>query len=199
MEKLSRANIMTLECYAQVRSKFRREAMAHKGNRRLALGDNAMLYFEDFLTMQYQAQEILRVERIFEPEAIEEELAVCNSMIPDGTNWKATFMLQYTDVAVRRQALSQLIGVEDKVYVRVQGFNPVYAVADEDLPRETADKTSSVHFLRFELSAPMIQAAHAHAEIQFGVDHPRLRHETLVSEAMHKALVADLAPVATPS
>src|SRR5690606_29919937 len=146
-----REDLFSLEEYAAQRQALRSKVMAHKQQRRVPIGPNATRYFEDRLTMQYQVQEMLRAERIFEAEGIEEELAVYNPLIPDGTNWKATFMIEYTDVEERKAALARMVGIEDRVWVRVDGFDPVWAIADEDLERETQDKTSSVHFLRFEL------------------------------------------------
>ncbi|HHO69252.1 MAG TPA: DUF3501 family protein, partial [Gammaproteobacteria bacterium] len=151
MQKLQRSDLFSLEKYAEVRDDFRQKVIAHKKNRRVPLGPMAALYFEDRLTMQYQVQEMLRIERIFEAAGIQEELDAYNPLIPDGSNWKATFMVEIADEAERRRRLAELIGIEDKVWVRVEGFDPVFAIADEDLERDTEDKTSSVHFMRFEL------------------------------------------------
>ena len=172
MEKLSKQDLHTLETYAQIRPQFRSEVLAHKKNRIVRLGDHATLYFEDRMTIQYQIQEMLRVERIFEAPGIQEELDAYNPLIPDGTNLKATFMLEYDDVKERRQALAKMIGIEDKVWVQIEGFGPVFAIADEDLERETEEKTSSVHFVRFEFTAAMISAAKSGAAINIGIDHP---------------------------
>lgn len=194
MQKLTRADLLSLEAYSEQRRDFRARVMAHKKNRRLPLGDHATLHFEDRLTMHYQVQEMLRAERIFEAEGIEDELAAYNPLIPDGTNLKATFMIEYDDPAERRQALARLIGVEDRVWVRVEGFAPVFAVADEDLEREAADKTSSVHFLRFEFTPPMIAAARRGAGLAVGVDHPEYRVAVNpVPEHVRAALAADFA------
>ena len=171
MEKLSREDLMSLEEYAQKRPEFRIRVMAHKRTRRLALGEHAALYFEDRLTIQYQIQEMLRAERIFEADGIAEELDTYNPLIPDGSNWKATFMLEYDDADVRQEALQRLIGVEDTVWLRVAGFDKVYAVADEDLERETEEKTSTVHFMRFELSPEMVAAAKEGAVLSAGIEH----------------------------
>jgi hypothetical protein len=193
MQKLTRTDLYSLEQYAGVRPDFRSKVMEHKKNRRVELGPNAVLYFEDRLTMQYQVQEMLRVERIFEAEGIEEELAAYNPLIPDGANWKATFMVEFPDVEERRLALSRLIGVEDRVWVRVAGFDPVFAIADEDLERETAEKTSSVHFLRFELTPEMVSAAKGGAPIAAGIDHEYYRyHADPLQEPVRASLVADL-------
>ena len=153
MSHLTAHDLMTLEEYARVRPDFRQKVLAHKKDRKVHLGPNATLYFESRLTMQYQVQEMLRVERIFEPEGIADELGAYNPLIPDGTNWKATFMLEFPDVEERKRELAKLVGVEDRVWVRVEGHEPVQAIADEDLERETEEKTSSVHFMRFELDA----------------------------------------------
>ncbi len=178
MNPLKKSDLMSLEQYAQHRPEYREQVMAHKRNRQVAIGPNARLYFEDRVTMQYQIQEILRIEKIFETEGIEEELEAYNPLIPDGMNWKATFMIEYEDEQVRRQALSRLIGVERAVWVRVGKLEKVYPIANEDLVRETAEKTSAVHFLRFELSADMIRAVRTGAEISMGVEHENYHHET---------------------
>ncbi|HEX7045636.1 MAG TPA: DUF3501 family protein [Burkholderiales bacterium] len=193
MEKLKREDLYTLEEYARRRAEFRAQVMAHKQNRQLAVGPNATLYFEDRLTMQYQIQEMLRVERIFEPEGIQEELDAYNPLIPDGTNWKATFMLEYPDIEERRRALERLKGIEDRVWVRVAGHEPVHPIADEDLERENEIKTSSVHFLRFELTPAMIRALKGGASLAVGVDHPQYRYTVdPVPEPVRDALVRDL-------
>src|SRR5690606_22854552 len=150
MEKLSHDNLYSLEQYARLRGELRARGIEHKKPRRASLGSNLNLYFEDRLTMQYQVQEMLRIERIFEPEAIDDELGAYNPLIPDGDNLKATMMLEYADVDERKQALSQLIGIENRVFIKVDDLEPVYAIADEDLERADAGKTSSVHFLRFQ-------------------------------------------------
>lgn len=190
---LTHTDLYSLEQYARVRPEFRAKVIGHKKLRRVALGEHAALYFEDALTMQYQIQEMLRLERIFEPEAIQEELDVYNALIPDGSNWKATFMLEYPDVEERKAALARLIGVERAVWVQVAGFDKVRPIANEDLDRETGDKTSSVHFLRFELTAPMIAALKAGAAVAAGIDHPNYRTETRLAEPVRASLVADLA------
>ncbi|MCA8965798.1 MAG: DUF3501 family protein [Planctomycetes bacterium] len=163
MEKLTRADLYPLEQYAAMRGEFRTRVMAHKKHRKVHVGPNATLYFEDRLTMHYQIQEMLRAERIFEAEGIEDELAAYNPLIPDGMNWKATFMVEFDDVDARREALGRFVGIEDRVWMRVNGMDPVYAIADEDLERDTEEKTSAVHFLRFELTAPMVAALQAGA------------------------------------
>ena len=153
MEKLTRESLLGLEVYSSKRDHFRQTVMEHKENRRLSLGTNATLYFEDRLTMQYQVQEMLRIERIFEVEGIQEELDAYNPLIPDGNNWKATFMLEFPDIEERRSMLEALVGVEDKVWMQVGDGERIWPVADEDLERADDDKTSAVHFLRYELSA----------------------------------------------
>jgi hypothetical protein len=190
---LTPGDLMSLEAYAKARSEFRRRVMAHKAHRRVQLGEHITLAFEDRLTMQYQVQEMLRAERIFEAEGIREELAAYNPLIPDGTNWKATMMLEYPDPEERRERLHMLIGIEHRVWVRVVGHAPVYASADEDMPRETEEKTSAVHFLRFELQPGMIDALRSGAGVAFGVDHPRYESSIdPVSVETRASLVADL-------
>lgn len=193
MNKVTKNDLMNLETYAEKRSVFRAEVMAHKKNRRVPLGPNTTLYFEDRMTMQYQIQEVLRIEKIFEAAAIEEELDVYNPLIPDGANWKATFMIEYPDETERRVALGRLLGIERSLWVRVGGHDKVYPVADEDLERETEEKTSAVHFLRFELSAAMVASAKAGAEIHLGVEHPAYTFTTgPLPAATANSLAADL-------
>ncbi len=193
MNKLTRSDLMSLETYAAKRNEYRAEVMAHKKNRQVALGPNATLYFEDRITMKYQVQEVLRIEKIFEPSAIDEELAAYNPLIPDGNNWIATFMLEFEDEDERREALSLLIGVERAVWVRIGQHDKVRPIANEDLTRETEEKTSAVHFLRFELSAAMITEAKAGGAIEIGVDHPEYTHQNgALSASVLKSLVDDL-------
>jgi hypothetical protein len=172
MQKLSRDDLFSLEKYAEVRPEFRARVMAHKKNRQLPIGPNATLYFEDALTMQYQIQEMLRIERIFEASGIQEELDAYNPLIPDGSNWKATFMMEYPDEQERREQLAKLIGIERHVWAQVADFARITPIADEDLDREDDEKTSSVHFLRFELTAEMAEAVKNGAAISMGIDHP---------------------------
>ncbi len=194
MNQLTREELYSLEEYANIRAKFRTQVMEHKRNRQVPLGPNATLYFEDRITMQYQVQEMLRIERIFEAEGIREELEAYNPLIPDGSNWKATFMIEYADPEERRVALARLIGVERRVWVQVADFEPVYPRANEDLERETEEKTSAVHFLRFELASGMIAALKRGAALAMGVDHPEYRHEVRnVSAKVRESLVSDLA------
>jgi len=171
MPKLTSANLLSLEDYAKQRAEFRSKVMAHKKNRQVHLGDHATLYFEDSLTMQYQVQEMLRIERIFEEEGINEELAAYNPLIPDGSNLKATFMVEYEDVEERKDALAKLIGIENRVWIQITGFDKVYPIANEDLERTTEEKTSSVHFLRFEFTPEMIAAAKQGADMAMGIEH----------------------------
>lgn len=193
MDKLTRNDLYSLEQYSEMRTDFRERVMQHKKNRTLPVGPNATLYFEDRLTIQYQIQEILRVEKIFEAAAIEEELAAYNPLIPDGRNWKATFMLEFPDPEERRRRLAELVGVEDVTWVRINGHDAVRPIADEDLERDTADKTSSVHFLRFELQVPMIESLQAGASIAVGIEHSNYRHRVeSVPAPVREALIADL-------
>jgi hypothetical protein len=192
MPRITRESLMTLEAYARVRKDFRANVMAHKKTRTVHLGEHLTLLFEDEMTMRYQIQEMLRAERIFEEDGIRDELEAYNPLIPDGSNWKATMLIEYDDPAQRQQALGQLIGIEDRVWVQVGGASRVYAIADEDLERETETKTSSVHFLRFELDASAKRALREGAGLRIGVDHPRYRHEVEVPAAVRKSLLKDL-------
>ena len=195
MKKLAREDLLSLERYAAERPAFRERVIHHKRARRLPIGPNATLHFEDRLTMQYQVQEILRTERIFEAAEIEAELDAYNPLIPDGANWKATFMIEFDDEDERRVALGRLVGIEDRVWTRIGGSPPVWAFADEDLERATEDKTSSVHFLRFELTPELAAAAGGGAPIAVGIDHPEYSHDAdPVSEAVRASLAADLDP-----
>jgi len=192
MQKLTRDNLISLERYAEERPAFRQKVIEHKRNRRLDLGTNAALYFEDFLTMQYQVQEMLRIERIFEADGINEELSAYNPLIPDGSNWKATFMIEFPEVEERRAMLSQLRGVENRVYVQVADFDRVLAIADEDLERSDDDKTSAVHFLRFELPAEQVTALKGGASLVAGIDHENYRVEVSpVADNIRQSLIAD--------
>lgn len=193
MQKLTRENLYSLEEYARVRGEFRSRVLEHKQNRRLPLGENATLYFEDRLTMQYQIQEMLRAERIFEPEGIEDELNAYNPLIPDGSNWKATFMLEFPDVTVRVRKLEELVGIEDVVWLQVGELGKIRAIADEDLERSTEGKTSAVHFMRFELEPAQVDALRQGAPIAAGIDHPRYTVEVRpVPDNVRAALIADL-------
>ena len=172
MHKISRDSLMTLEAYTKARKDFRARVLAHKKPRTVHVGDHVTLVFEDELTIRYQVQEMLRVERIFEEEGIQEELDAYNPLIPDGRNFKATMLIEYEDMNERRAALALLKGVEDRTWVRVEGCAPVYAIADEDLERENDEKTSSVHFLRFELSPEMVESLKYGVGLAIGIDHP---------------------------
>jgi len=194
MPLITRDSLMTLEAYAKARNDFRARVIAHKKNRTVHLGEHVTLIFEDELTMRYQVQEMLRVERIFEEAGIQSELDAYNPLIPDGSNWKATMQIEYPDVSERERMLAKLIGIEDKVWVMANGHARVYAIADEDLERENDDKTAAVHFLRFELNAAMVASLKGGVELAMGVDHPQYR-ATLspVSAETRITLVADLA------
>ncbi|MGA8146217.1 MAG: DUF3501 family protein [Gallionellaceae bacterium] len=192
MSKLTRDDLYTLEKYAAIRPELRARVMEHKANRRLAIGPHATLYFEDSLTMQYQVQEMLRLERIFEPEGIQQELDVYNPLIPDGSNWKATFMLEYEDVEQRRAALARLIGIEKTVWMQAEGYDRVFAIANEDLDRETEDKTAAVHFVRFELTPEMIAAIKRGATVRAGIAHPDYPEEVAMPDKVRDSLAGDL-------
>lgn len=194
MTQLTREDLIPLETYHEQRADFRRQVMAHKARRHVGIGAHATLYFEDRLTIQYQIQEMLRVERIFEAEAINEELGAYNPLIPDGDNWKATFMIEYEDQAERQVALEKLVGIEDRVWVQVGDGERVWAIADEDLERSRESKTSAVHFLRFQLDSQSVAAAKAGAAISIGIEHPAYTHSVEpVSADARDALSADLA------
>jgi hypothetical protein len=172
MKKLTTADLMTLEQYARERTGFRARIIEHKRRRQLPVGPNTTWCFEDRLTVHYQVQEMLRAERVFEPDGIAEELAAYNPLIPDGRNWKVTLLVEFPDPEVRRVRLAELRGVEDRCWVQVADFGRVLAIADEDLDRENDEKTSSVHFLRFELSDAMVAALRSGARLAVGIDHP---------------------------
>jgi len=194
MQKLTPESLMTLEAYAKARKEFRAQVIAHKKIRTLHLGQHLTIIFEDELTIRYQVQEMLRVERIFEEQGIQDEIDAYNPLIPDGSNFKATLMIEYEDVAERRDALAKLKGVEDRVWVRVEGCPAVYAIADEDLERETDEKTSSVHFLRFELTREMAESLKYGVALAIGVEHPHYNAKIdPVPVPIRAALVKDLA------
>ncbi|MDT8319043.1 MAG: DUF3501 family protein [Xanthomonadales bacterium] len=192
MSHLSRRDLLSLEEYAEQRDAFRRRVLEHKKNRRVDIGPNLTLYFEDRLTVQYQVQEMLRIERIFEAAAIEEELEAYNPLIPEGSNLKCTAMFEFTDVTERRRRLAELTGVENHVWLQVDGLDKVYAIANEDLDRSTDEKTSAVHFMRFELTPDMKRELGAGADLRFGVDHDLYRHEATLGGPARKALAGDL-------
>ncbi len=193
MQPLTRNDLYSLEEYARARPRYRAEVLAHKKNRQLAVGPHATLYFEDRLTVQYQIQEMLRIERIFEAAGIEEELSAYNPLIPDGSNLKATLMLEYTDVDERHEALQALHGIEERVWLRAGGEERVWALADEDLERATGEKTSAVHFLRFELDDASCGAIESGAPLAIGVDHAQYRYRVdPLPERVRAALAADI-------
>jgi hypothetical protein len=194
MARLSRESLLTLEAYAKTRKEFRATVIAHKKARTVHLGEHVTLLFEDVLTMRYQVQEMLLHERIFEEAGIQDELDAYGPLVPDGSNLKATMLIEYDDPAARKTALASLKGVADKAWMQVAGFARVFAIADEDLERENADKTSAVHFLRFEFTPPMVAALKAGAALAIGVDHPALVAEIpAVPETLRNGLVADFA------
>lgn len=194
MPKITRDSLMTLEAYAKARQDFRAKVLEHKKPRAVHLGDHVTLLFEDELTIRYQIQEMLRIEKTFEESGIRDELEAYNPLVPDGRNFKATMMIEYEDVEERRKALAKLKGVEDKVWVQVEGSPRVYAIADEDLERENEEKTSSVHFLRFELTKEMAEALKYGVALSIGVEHPNYRASCEpVSPQTRAALVKDLA------
>ncbi len=193
MQKLTRDNLYTLEKYAEIRQTFRADVMRHKRSRRLPLGTNATLYFEDSMTMQYQVQEMLRIERIFEPAGIAEEIAAYNPLIPDGTNWKATFMIEFPDAEERAAMLKQLLHIENHVWMQIGDLPLLRPIADEDLERSDGEKTSAVHFLRFELSPQQIGALKDGAELAGGIDHANCQVEIRpVDNKVRNSLLKDL-------
>jgi Protein of unknown function (DUF3501) len=192
MNKLTAGELFSLERYARERPAFRSQVLEHKRDRQVPVGPNVTWLFEDRITIQYQVQEMLRTERIFEPEGIEEELESYNPLIPDGSNWKVTLLIEFPDEAERRRELAQLRGIEDRCWVQVSGQERVFAIADEDLERENAEKTSSVHFLRFELTAAMITTLRSGATLGVGIDHERYQHSVQpVRETVRTSLLAD--------
>src|SRR5580658_2533908 len=194
MQKLAPSDLMSLEQYARERPALRARMIEHRRRRQLSLGGNCTWSFEDRRTVQYQVQEMLRAERIFEPEGIAEELEVYNSLVPDGANLKATLLIEFPDATERAQQLAQLRGFERHCWLRVEAFEPVYAIADEDLARENDVKTSAVHFLRFEFTAPMIERLKGGAALAAGVDHPNYRFSAdPVPPALRSALLEDFA------
>jgi hypothetical protein len=193
MGTITAESLMSLEQYARTRKAFRERVLAHKKDRTVQLGEHVTLVFEDELTMRYQIQEMLRVERIFEEEGIRDEIDAYNPLVPDGSNWKATMLIEYPDTEERRLALAKLIGVEDRVWIKIEGQPRVHAIADEDLDRENDDKTSAVHFLRFELTAAMKQALKGGTALSMGVDHPNYSAtKDKVGDATARSLLGDL-------
>jgi len=196
MPPITRDSLLTLEAYAKIRKDFRAQVIAHKKTRKIPMGENITLIFEDALTVRYQIQEMLHVERIFQEEEIIHELETYTPLIPDGHNWKATMMIEYPDPAIRATKLALLIGIEDQVWVKVAGYAPVCAIADEDLERENNEKTSSVHFLRFELTSEMIQSLHQGATLSMGADHPAYQALVdIVDAGIRASLLRDLSTV----
>jgi hypothetical protein len=193
MYTLSRADLWSLEEYSEVRPGFRAQVMAHKKTRYVSLGEHVRLYFEDLLTVRYQIQEMLRIEKVFEVDGITEELEAYRPLIPDGHNWKATLMIEYEDPEERARQLSRMIGIENKVWMQVDGCDAVFPIADEDLQRDNDKKTSSVHFLRFELTASMIAAVHAGTGISAGLDHPAYKIKSVpLAAGVRDSLANDL-------
>ncbi|HXR56494.1 MAG TPA: DUF3501 family protein [Casimicrobiaceae bacterium] len=190
MPRIARDSLLTLEAYAKERPAFRARAVAHKRARTVRLGEHVTLLFEDELTIRYQVQEMLRIEKTFDEDGIQDELDAYNPLVPDGRNLKATMLIEYEDENARREALARLRGIEDRVFVSVAGFEPVFAIADEDLERENAQKTSSVHFLRFELTPPMV-ASFKDEDVVVGVDHPEYRVRETLAAPVKAALAAD--------
>ncbi len=194
MKPLSRSDLLSLEQYAEQRAAFRARVLEHKKHRRVDIGPNFSLYFEDRLTIQYQVQEMLRIEKVFEAAAIQEELDAYNPLIPDGSNLKATAMLEFEDVEVRRQRLAELVEMEHTVWAQVEGHAKVLAISNEDMQRSTGEKTAAVHFMRFEFSPETITALRGGAALTFGCDHPAYPHRATLSSAQRYALLQDLNP-----
>jgi hypothetical protein len=193
MKKLTRENLFSLEKYSEIRNDFRLKIMAHKKNRRLAIGPNTTLYFEDSLIMRYQIQEMLRAEKIFESSAIDDELVVYNALIPDGNNWKATFMIEFTDEEERRAALKKMLGIENNLWLKIEGFNEIHPASDEDLERNDDNKTSAVHFLRFQLDHEMIDALKGGCQLSAGINHPEYKYTVNpIPQNISESLISDL-------
>ncbi len=192
MPRITRDSLLTLEAYSRQRSAFRAEVMAHKKLRKISLGEHVTLIFEDELTVRYQIQEMLRAERIFEEDLIQDELDAYNPLVPDGRNFKATMMIEFPDPEERRVWLGRLIGIEDKTWVQVEGCNKVWAIADEDLERDNGQKTSAVHFLRFELTNEMAAALKYGVALSIGIDHPAYAPSVVLSPDAQRALTKDL-------
>jgi hypothetical protein len=190
--KITRDSLMTLEAYARWRKEHKPEVIAHRRQRSVALGEHMTLLFEDEMTIRYQIQEMLRIEKLFEDEPIQDEIDAYAPLMPDGTNWKATMLIEYPDVNERQRELARLIGIEDRMFVEVEGHARVYAIADEDLDRENDEKTSAVHFVRFEFTAPMREAVKAGAAVKLGCDHTNYpAHVTIAPETL-ASLAGDL-------
>jgi hypothetical protein len=192
-QPITRNDLMSLEQYAENRDAFRQQVLAHKKNRQVALGPNATLYFEDRLTLLYQIQEMLRIEKVFEADGINEELEAYNPLVPDGRNFKATFMIEYPDPEVRAAQLEKLVGIEDLVWMQIGDHDKIWSIADEDMERSTESKTSAVHFLRFELSDDLAGELKAGADWRIGVQHPVYSYELAIAGATRESLLNDLA------
>jgi hypothetical protein len=192
-QSITRSDLMSLEQYAEKRDEFRQQVLAHKKHRQVALGPNATLYFEDRLTLLYQIQEMLRIEKVFEADGIKEELDAYNPLIPDGSNFKATFMIEYADAVVRAAQLEKMVGIEDLVWMQIGDHDKIWAIADEDLPRSNETKTSAVHFMRFEISADMARDLKSGADWHIGVQHPVYTYDFAVSGTTRDSLLNDLA------
>lgn len=190
--QLSRQDLWSLEEYASRRPDYRKQIMEHKKHRHVALGENATLYFEDRLTIQYQIQEMLRIEKVFEADGIEDELEAYNPLIPDGKNWKATFMIEYEDPEIRSAQLAKMMGIEDLVWVQIKGFDKVWCISNEDLERTNDSKTSSVHFMRFELTDKMISALKNGASLDIGVEHAIYSYNVKTGDETRQSLINDL-------
>ena len=191
-KQITRGDLMSLEQYAEKRGEFRQQVLAHKKHRQVMLGPNSTLYFEDRLTLLYQIQEMLRIEKVFEADGINEELEAYNPMVPTGRNFKATYMIEYTDPQVRAAQLETLVGIEDLVWMQVAGFDRVWAIADEDLERSTDSKTSAVHFMRFEMNDEMAEALKNGSNWSIGVQHPAYTYELAIEAAIRDSLLKDL-------
>lgn len=189
---ITRDSLLTLEAYAKARKEMKPRVIAHRRLRTVQLGDHMTVQFEDEQTIRYQIQEMLRIEKIFEEEGIQDEINAYGPLVPDGSNWKATLLLEYPDIHERRRELARLIGVEDRLFVEVEGHPRVYAIADEDLDRENEQKTSSVHFVRFEFTRPMIEAIRAGAGVKLGCDHTHYPAHTLIRAETLASLAGDL-------
>ena len=193
MKKLTRENLFSLEKYSEIRNDFRLKIMAHKKNRHLAIGPNTTLYFEDSLIMHYQIQEMLRAEKIFESSAIDDELVVYNALIPDGNNWKATFMIEFADEEERRAALKKMLGIENNLWLKIEGFDEIHPISDEDLERSDDNKTSAVHFLRFQLDHEMIDALKGGCQLSAGINHPEYKYTVNpIPQNISESLISDL-------
>ena len=193
MKKLTRENLFSLEKYSEIRNDFRLKIIAHKKNRHLAIGPNTTLYFEDSLIMHYQIQEMLRAEKIFESSAIDDELVVYNALIPDGNNWKATFMIEFADEEERRAALKKMLGIENNLWLKIEGFNKIHPISDEDLERSDDKKTSAVHFLRFQLDQEMIDGLKGGCQLSAGINHPEYKYTVNpIPQNISESLISDL-------